>query len=247
MSLKQELLETSLDDAASIPWIVRLLENPDSKLSLPGRISLYNHDCLHIILQKDYSSSGEAFIVGFSMGTDPDISWIHILVLNIFSRYFYPKKYKFSSGDFIDFNAGLRYGKYLPVKHVNNWDFAKISHCKVEDIRTALTMKDFDLRTLEQSIIDEKIYFTQTQKRKQRKQKRLRERLRWSSSAFGIIGGFLLALNLARSGYGFVLLAASSFQLFISSCIDKDKSLIVYSGSLFLCVDLVGIYRWLVI
>ena len=71
------------------------------------------------------------------------------------------------------------------------------------------------------------------------------ENFKWSSSFFAVIGGFILALNLAISSYGFILLAASSSQLLISSLLKKDKSLIFYSGSIFFCVDLLGIYRWI--
>ena len=42
MYLKDELKKISVDDPKSIPWIVLLLENPKSRLSLPGKINLYN-------------------------------------------------------------------------------------------------------------------------------------------------------------------------------------------------------------
>jgi hypothetical protein len=69
--------------------------------------------------------------------------------------------------------------------------------------------------------------------------------LKWSSSLFALGGGFLLALKLKISAYGFILLACSSSQLLISSILLKDISLTVYAGSVFVCVDMFGIYRWL--
>ena len=74
----------------------------------------------------------------------------------------------------------------------------------------------------------------------------LAEKIKWSSSLFALVGGFILALNLAISAYGFILLALSSLQLLISSLIQRDTSLIFYSGSLFFGVDLLAIYRWLI-
>ncbi|BAY66586.1 hypothetical protein NIES22_67260 [Calothrix brevissima NIES-22] len=69
--------------------------------------------------------------------------------------------------------------------------------------------------------------------------------LKISSSCFAIVGGILLALKLNISGYGFLFLAASSFQMLLSNILLKDKSMIFYAASIFLFVDCLGIYRWL--
>jgi hypothetical protein len=71
--------------------------------------------------------------------------------------------------------------------------------------------------------------------------------LRWSSSACALIGGILLASKTEVSGYGFVALALSSSQMLIASILTKDKVMIVYSSSLFIFVDCMGIYRWVLI
>jgi hypothetical protein len=71
--------------------------------------------------------------------------------------------------------------------------------------------------------------------------------LRYSSSSFALSGGIILASNLSSiSKYGFLLLAFSSMQLLISSCLTKDKSLMIYSASLFIFVDCLGVYRWII-
>jgi hypothetical protein len=59
-------------------------------------------------------------------------------------------------------------------------------------------------------------------------------------------GGILLASNTYLSGYGFIGLAMSSFQLLIASLWLKDKIMIVYSGALFVFVDCLGVFRWLI-
>lgn len=66
-----------------------------------------------------------------------------------------------------------------------------------------------------------------------------------SSSICGLGGGATLALNTAISGYGFIFLALSSSQMLIAAILDRDKLLIFYSATIFLCVDLLGIYRWI--
>jgi hypothetical protein len=68
--------------------------------------------------------------------------------------------------------------------------------------------------------------------------------LKFSSSACALTGGILLASNTAISGYGFVFLAMSSGQLLLASLQDRDSSMIFYAASLFIFVDCLGVYRW---
>ncbi len=69
--------------------------------------------------------------------------------------------------------------------------------------------------------------------------------LQFSSSIFAVTGGVLLSSNTSVSKYGFLILACSSSQIFLSSLILKQKSLMIYGASLFFLVDCLGIYRWL--
>lgn len=82
-------------------------------------------------------------------------------------------------------------------------------------------------------------------KRRRPSKYKLAHLLKISSSCFAIVGGILLALKLNISGYGFLFLAASSFQMLLSNILLKDKSMIFYAASLFICVDCLGIYKWL--
>jgi CheY-like chemotaxis protein len=75
---------------------------------------------------------------------------------------------------------------------------------------------------------------------------RIAKILKWSSSACAIAGGILLASNTALSGYGFIGLAASSFQMLTASFLLVDQTMVVYSGALFIFVDCLGVFRWLI-
>lgn len=242
MYLKDKLIEISIDDEKSIPWIVRLIENPSSRFSLPGRINLYNHDCLHAVLDQDTSSLGEAFVVGFCMGSDPDTNWWHLLIFRFFSQYLYPQNYKMSPADLISFREGFDYGKFLEYEKLNCLDFKQFYHYYLPTLRTFLGVNINTINLLKKEI-EEEIYW---QKFRMRSKDKLAERLKYSSSIFAVIGGFLLALKIQISGYGFIFLACSSSQLLISSWLKKDLSLIVYAGSVFFFVDSLGIYRWLI-
>jgi hypothetical protein len=78
-----------------------------------------------------------------------------------------------------------------------------------------------------------------------RKQQQISQILKISSSFFALVGGILLASNTAISSYGFILLAMSSSQMLIANLQTRDKVMILYSGSVFIFVDCLGVYRWL--
>ena len=69
--------------------------------------------------------------------------------------------------------------------------------------------------------------------------------LQFSSSFFAVAGGTLLASNTEVSKYGFILLALSSGQMLGTSILTQNRSLMVYSASVFCFVDCLGVYRWL--
>lgn len=75
--------------------------------------------------------------------------------------------------------------------------------------------------------------------------KKMSKIFKWSSSIFALIGGILLSAKVDISGYGFVFLACSSFQMLLASILQKDRVTVVYSSSLFIFVDCFGVYRWL--
>lgn len=107
----------------NIPWLVWLLENPQSRVALPGKITLYNHDCLHILLDRGFTLADEAFVVGFAMGNDSETKWYHVLIFKLFSAYLYPIDYRFNRNHFIVFQQGFDYGRKVKVKDINKIDF----------------------------------------------------------------------------------------------------------------------------
>jgi hypothetical protein len=84
------------------------------------------------------------------------------------------------------------------------------------------------------------------QHRRSPQKERLAKRLKWSSSSCAIAGGILLASNISISGFGFIGLAASSSQMLLASLLLADKTMIVYSSALFIFVDCLGIFRWII-
>lgn len=225
---------------SKIPLIVWLLENPQSILSLPGRISLEDHDYLHLVLNCDRSSIGEALVIGFCMGGDPSTKKVHILIFKFFARYIYPKVYRFTEDDLSKFNLGFNYGKeiyrinQIPLNQIKFSQFSR-----PEQVRSCLGINPSKLKTIMSS----------PQHRNHKNlgigKKNLVKVLQISASICAILGGTLLASKVTISGYGFIFLALSSSQFLISSILERNKLLIFYSSSLLIFVDLHGVYRWL--
>jgi hypothetical protein len=127
--------QINLDSQSDIPLIIRLLENPASPIALPGKISLHNHDCLHIILGIGVSPLDEAFIIGFTMGNDDQTKSWHVQLFKLFSRFVYPPKYQFSSQELDILDRGFEYGKRLKYRNVNKIEFEWFYDMTIEEIR----------------------------------------------------------------------------------------------------------------
>jgi hypothetical protein len=74
---------------------------------------------------------------------------------------------------------------------------------------------------------------------------RLSQNLQLVSSAMAIAGGIMLASNTNVSSYGFIFLAISSGSMLLANTLVNNKSMIIYAASLFVFVDCLGIYRWI--
>ena len=66
------------------------------------------------------------------------------------------------------------------------------------------------------------------------------------SSSLALIGGVLLANNIEISKYGFIFLAASSSSMSLAGYLSKDNYLLIYSLVIFLFVDCLGVYNWVI-
>lgn len=134
------------DPPTDIPFLMWLLENPDSPFALPGNIGLYNHDCMHLILQQGFTSDNEAYVVGFSMGNDTRTNWIHAVIIKIASVYIYPPKYRWEASNVAAFERGLKLGKITKMKNLNQVMPEEWNHQTVREIRSELGLETQQLK-----------------------------------------------------------------------------------------------------
>ncbi len=129
------------DPASSIPFLVRLLENPKSPFSLPGDISLGDHDAVHFLLNQDMSNDGEAFVIGFTMGNASKTRFYHLMIFEFASRFLYPDGYRLSREQIRIFRRGVEAGRQAGVKDINRINFSKWDELRMKEIRDRLGVK----------------------------------------------------------------------------------------------------------
>ena len=70
--------------------------------------------------------------------------------------------------------------------------------------------------------------------------------LKWTGTGTGIAGAIWVALNIATSGWGFVLFAISAALWTMAGWFMREPSLVVLQFTFF-AIDILGIYRWLIV
>ena len=128
-----------------VSFIVMLFENPSSPFKLPGSTTLFNHDCWHIMLRRGLLPQDEAFVIGFSMGTDEKTKWYHKLIFKFVSKYLYSNAYKFNSDHLKAFDLGFEYARTLPKKNLHRYSFKRNQMKTVEALAMELGIKKDDL------------------------------------------------------------------------------------------------------
>ena len=140
----------AIDEAVTtnIPFWVWLIENPDSPIPMPGKISLYNHDYLHILLGRDRSPEDEAFVVGFTMGNDPQTKWYHVVIFKLFSYLIYPQLYKLNYQQLKIFDLGFAYGRNISFKNIHTINFDNYKYYPLADLRSLFKIHSKDLKLI---------------------------------------------------------------------------------------------------
>ena len=137
-----ERVSNGLDEESKLPLSLWLFEDPDSPVALPGAACLDLHDCLHILLNRGYSTADEAFVVGFSMGNDRRCRRWHQRLLALVSHRFYPRLYRHSRRDLWQFWRGVWLGqRTLPLMQFTPQDFLRLGE-RLGEIRQALGLRD---------------------------------------------------------------------------------------------------------
>jgi hypothetical protein len=140
-TLKQAQESLQGDPPQAIPWLVWLLENPASRVALPGAIDLYGHDCMHLILKQGFSATHEAYVVGFTMGNSTKLRSRHLTLIRFTAHYLYPPKYRMNSDHLEIFDMGVKAGRACPIRDLCEVNFRDWDNLTLKAVRLQIGLK----------------------------------------------------------------------------------------------------------
>lgn len=130
-----------------IPFIVRLLENPDGLGLLSGCVDLHQHDCIHLILGRGLLPKDEAFIIGFTMGSSKKISTWEEKFFSWVSQHFYPDVYRFNPEELSIYKDAVHLAQVSHCKAFDEINFDQYLDYSLKDIREELGLESELIRT----------------------------------------------------------------------------------------------------
>ena len=130
-----------------IPFIVRLLENPDGISLLSGCVDLHQHDCIHLILGRGLLPKDEAFIIGFTMGSSKKFSTWEEKVFSWVSQNFYPEVYRFNPEELSIYKDAVHLAQVSHCKAFDDVDFDQYLDYSLKEIREKLGIESELIRT----------------------------------------------------------------------------------------------------
>lgn len=119
----------------AIPWIVRLFENPSSRLRFRGAVDLEDHDVLHVLLGRGLQDQDEAFVLGFAMGTAKSISSIETAVFKFILTRLYPEPYRIPTFLRPAFDLGVQCGRQTGHKNLYKHDLKRLLQLSLGEAR----------------------------------------------------------------------------------------------------------------
>lgn len=140
-TLREVLASMPGDPADSIPWFVKLLENPASPIALPGAVDLFSHDCIHVLLGRGLGPADEAFVIGFTMGSSGQLFTWQAQLFRWCSAHLYRGRYRFSARDRAVFDLGVWLGRETGARPLDAIDFRPLLPLPLAEARRQLGIR----------------------------------------------------------------------------------------------------------
>jgi len=149
---------------SDIPFIIRLVENPNLKLPLfrvfNGAVDLYAHDCIHLILGRGLLPKDEAFVIGFTMGSTKKMFKLEKFLYHFVTEYLYPHPFKFTHKEHMVFDIASSIADVSKCERLDKIDFKKMEHLTLKEIRDKIGLEEkflLDAYTLETDMFPDEI------------------------------------------------------------------------------------------
>ena len=128
-----------------VPYIIQMVENP--KFDLPGfdifhgATNLETHDYLHILLGRGIRPKDEAFVIGFTMGSTDRVSTTEERLFSFFTKYLYPKNYRFTEDDLRVFRDATKLGFISDCEPLHQVDYTPYLDWPLSQVRENLSIE----------------------------------------------------------------------------------------------------------
>lgn len=132
LSLQEAYQAFNQPEAEAKPFRVWLLESSRSPIGLPGSTLRFNRDCFHILLNRSTALEDEAYVLGFMMGTAPQMGPMRLRIYKFLAQWLYPESYQFSSETLQAFSAGFDRGREPIFRNLYRLDFQGSQHLTIE-------------------------------------------------------------------------------------------------------------------
>ena len=133
-----------------VPYIIQMVENP--RFDLPGfdvfhgATDLETHEYLHILLGRGIRPKDEAFVIGFTMGSTDRVSTTEERLFSFFTKYLYPKNYRFTESDLRVFRDATKLGFISDCEPLHQIDIKPHLDCPLQELRAELRVEEDLLR-----------------------------------------------------------------------------------------------------
>jgi hypothetical protein len=128
-----------------VPLIVRLAENPEFHFSglgfFKGRVTLEQHDFIHIILGRGLTLMDEAFVIGFTMGSSDRCSTHEANLFSFVNQILYPKPYRFTPQGTQVFKDAVALGYISDCTPLDTVDFKPMLDWPLRKVREAIHLE----------------------------------------------------------------------------------------------------------
>ena len=135
---------------SEVPWIVRIMENPVfdvAPLSMfRGRVTLEQHDCIHLLLGRGTTLMDEAFTIGFTMGSTKRMSTAALELFGKVAGRLYPKAYRFPPAAVRVFHDAVHLASISGCESLDLVDFQSLMDLPLGEIRCRLHVEENLLR-----------------------------------------------------------------------------------------------------
>lgn len=129
-----------------VPFIVRLMENPAfdvPPLSMfRGRVTLRQHDCIHLLLGRGTTLMDEAFTIGFTMGSTKRMTTSAMELFSAVAERLYPKAYRFPAAAARVFRDAVHLGAVSDCHPLDMVDFNELMELPLREVRRKVGVEE---------------------------------------------------------------------------------------------------------